>query len=374
MKVLIVTTPVKPIGQGEGGGVDVSLHHIIRALTHRQHEVSVIAPKGSQLDADVDAKLIAIDGELQQSCQVHAPNTRFFCDDDCVLSRMWSAAQAHQDDVDCILNLAYDWLPIWLTPFLPTPVFHLISMANENQQVANALQRLNHTAPERIAFRTHAAANTFSFSRPVTTLANGYPLAQFPFSPDGDGSIAWVGRISPEKGLEDAIRIAVRADMPLKIWGFEQDSDYRQALTREFPPSILQWQGFVPHQTLLQQFQHCSALLMTPKWVEAFGNCVAEAICCGVPVVAYNAGGPAEIVENGTTGFLIRPGDLDQAAAALSHVCQMNRTEVRRQGHQRFSLEAYAERLEIWMGLQRTTHSRHSASKRQDPPRPLALG
>jgi glycosyltransferase involved in cell wall biosynthesis len=60
--------------------------------------------------------------------------------------------------------------------------------------------------------------------------------------------------------------------------------------------------------------------VMTPKWVEAFGNVAVEAMACGVPVIAYRRGGPAEIVVDGETGFLVEPGDVAALRMRLTDV------------------------------------------------------
>jgi len=51
---------------------------------------------------------------------------------------------------------------------------------------------------------------------------------------------------------------------------------------------------------------------MTPRWMEAFGNVAIEALACGVPVIAYRRGGPAEIVQDGQTGFLVEPDSVTE--------------------------------------------------------------
>ena len=66
-------------------------------------------------------------------------------------------------------------------------------------------------------------------------------------------------------------------------------------------------------------------LLMTPKWVEAFGNVAIEAMACGVPVIAYRRGGPAEIVVDGETGFLVEPDDVDGMVAAVGRIDEIDR-------------------------------------------------
>ena len=83
------------------------------------------------------------------------------------------------------------------------------------------------------------------------------------------------------------------------------------------PGADVSYEGFLPTDDLQAAIGGCAAVLMAPKWVEAFGNVAIEAMACGVPVIAYRRGGPAEIVVDGETGFLVEPDDVDGLIAAV---------------------------------------------------------
>jgi len=107
----------------------------------------------------------------------------------------------------------------------------------------------------------------------------------------------------------------------------------------------------------------CVAVLMTPKWVEAFGNVAIEAMACGVPVIAYRRGGPAEIVIDGETGFLVEPDDVAGLIDAVRRVDEINRAMCRQQVQARYSTEALAERVDAWFDdLIRVDQHEHAAS------------
>jgi UDP-glucose:tetrahydrobiopterin glucosyltransferase len=93
---------------------------------------------------------------------------------------------------------------------------------------------------------------------------------------------------------------------------------------------------------------HCRGLLMTHKWVEAFGNVVIEAMACGVPVISYRRGGPAEIVEDGVTGWLVEPDCLDGLVAAIARLPELDRSACRRRAEMEYSMRAMGDRVEAW--------------------------
>jgi UDP-glucose:tetrahydrobiopterin glucosyltransferase len=75
--------------------------------------------------------------------------------------------------------------------------------------------------------------------------------------------------------------------------------------------------GFLSTDKLQIELGKCRGLLNTPKWNEAYGNVVVEALACGVPVIAYKRGGPSEIVQHGQTGYLADPDDKKKKYAFL---------------------------------------------------------
>ena len=96
-------------------------------------------------------------------------------------------------------------------------------------------------------------------------------------------------------------------------------------------------------------FRSCRVFINTPRWNEAFGNVVVEAMACGVPVVAYRRGGPAELVEPGLTGVLVPPDDPSALVAALPEALAIDRRACRSRAEERFGLGAFAERVERWL-------------------------
>ena len=146
--------------------------------------------------------------------------------------------------------------------------------------------------------------------------------------------LGWVGRVAAEKGLEDALAAAQRAGLPLHVWGVVEDAGYWGALADRYRSTVVA-RGFLPTEQLQAELGRCRALLMTPKWVEAYGNVVAEALACGVPVVTYRRGGPAELVEDGVSGFVVPPDSVDALADAATRVGGLDRRACRRRAETR---------------------------------------
>jgi UDP-glucose:tetrahydrobiopterin glucosyltransferase len=157
-----------------------------------------------------------------------------------------------------------------------------------------------------------------------------------------------MGRISPEKGLEDAVAAAQRTQMPLKIFGKLEDPAYWQHIQANYPNAPIEYVGFFPTRALQSQVRLCRALLMTPRWIEAFGNVAIEALACGVPVIAYRRGGPTEIIQEGKTGWLVAPDSVDGLVAAIEQLDQLDRQACRQHAEAEYSLSALGQRFEDW--------------------------
>ncbi|WP_026733025.1 glycosyltransferase family 4 protein [Fischerella sp. PCC 9605] len=346
LKLLFVSTSVGPLGTGLGGGVELTLYNVTQQMIQRGHQLQIVAPAGSTWDF---FPLVQIPGNLQiiaQSLERTAPITM---PENSVLANMWDYARQVQADYDLIVNFAYDWLPFYLTPFFRCPIAHLVSMGSLNNAQDQIIAQVAKQFPGTLGFHSLTQAATFpELTPPIICLSNGIDLSLYQFCSEPKQQLAWIGRISPEKGLEDAVAVAEITNIPLKIMGKIQDESYWQQICQDFPNAPFEYLGFLSTTELQQVVRECQALLMTQRWVEAFGNVAIEALACGVPVISYRRGGPAEIVQHGKTGFLVEPDSVDGLVDATQHINEINRYSCRQQAEAEFSLEALGDRFEKW--------------------------
>ena len=345
LKLLFVSTSVGPLGSGLGGGVELTLHNIAQELMSRGHSLQILAPTGSCLGT---LPIIEITGELQTTAQTQSRTDPIVMPGEAVLANMWDYARRVATDYDLLVNFAYDWLPFYLTPFLPRPIAHLVSMGSLTEAMDQIIEQVARQFPHTIGVHSQAQAVTFPFASHCRCLGNGFDLSLYQFCAEPQPWLGWVGRIAPEKGLEDAIAAAQETGMPLKILGAMQDATYWQHLCQSYPNAPVEYLGFLPTTQLQQVLRQCRALLVTPRWVEAFGNVAIEALACGVPVIAYRRGGPAEIVKDGQTGWLVEPDSVPGLVGAIAKIDQIDRAACRYQAEAEFSQAAMGDRMEKW--------------------------
>lgn len=346
LKLLLISTPVGALGSGLGGGVELTLHNIAQALLQQGHSIQVLAPAGSTLPG---IKVISIAGELQPTAQTQGRQSLITIPQNSVLANLWEYARQVQFEYDLLLNFAYDWLPFYLTSFFDRPIAHLVSMGSLTDAMDQIIEQTLNRFPETIGVHSRAQANTFSFGDRCRCLENGLNLSLYQFQAEYTNCLAWVGRIAPEKGIEDAIAAAQQTGMPLRIWGAMPDQDYWQMVCQRYPGGNFRYEGFCSTTELQQGLGQCRGLIMTPKWVEAFGNVAIEALACGVPVIAYRRGGPSEIVEHGKTGWLVEPDNVAGLVEAITRLDQIDRLTCRQQAEAHFSMQAMGNRVETWL-------------------------
>jgi glycosyltransferase involved in cell wall biosynthesis len=175
------------------------------------------------------------------------------------------------------------------------------------------------------------------------TVHHGMPASLYRFSPRSKGYLAFLGRISPEKGPDRAIAIAKAVGMPLKI-AAKVDAVDRVYFETKIQPlldhPLIEFIGEIGDADKSDFLGGADALLFPIEWPEPFGLVMIEAMACGTPVVAYRYGSAQEVIEAGVSGLLVS-GEAE-AAEAVRRLRDLDRLEVRRCFERRFSAEVMA--------------------------------
>lgn len=183
------------------------------------------------------------------------------------------------------------------------------------------------------------------FANWAGTVLHGVAAEIYDFREASNGYLAFLGRISPEKGPERAIAIAKRLGKPLKIAAKVDNADveyFRAVVAPLLDDPLVEFIGEIGDHQKSEFLGGAEALLFPIAWPEPFGLVMIEAMACGTPVVAYDCGSVREVVEDGLTGFIVR--DEDGAVDAVRRLGTLRRSLVREQFEMRFSAVAMARR------------------------------
>ncbi len=175
------------------------------------------------------------------------------------------------------------------------------------------------------------------------TIYHGLPQDLFQFHPEPGSYLAFLGRASPEKRVDRAIEIANRVGMPLKIAAKVDPAD-RRYFKREIEPLLndphIEWLGEISDKDKDAFLGRAYALLFPIDWPEPFGLVMIEAMACGTPVIAYEAGSVSEVMEDGVTGFIV--DNIEQAVEAVGRIPEISRASCREIFEKRFTASRMA--------------------------------
>lgn len=186
-------------------------------------------------------------------------------------------------------------------------------------------------------------------ARWVGTVYHGLPLDLHPFYAKPGDYLAFLGRVSPEKGLDTAIEIATQVGMPLKV-SIKIDPVDRQYYESYIYPMIrdnpnVELIEEISEQEKSELLGKAYAVLFPIRWPEPFGLVMIESMACGTPVIATRFGSVPEVMVDGETGFIIT--SVAEAVEAVAKVGSLSRQRVRQVFEERYSVTRMVDTYEV---------------------------
>ncbi|HLJ01084.1 MAG TPA: glycosyltransferase family 4 protein [Bradyrhizobium sp.] len=312
------------------GGTERVVHWLTEELVALGNDVTLFASGDSHTSAKLDAtwpRALRLDGSVRDPNALHMvmlERVRQKCDD---------------EEFD-FLHFHLDYYPFSLffrqpTPFLTT--LHGRLDLPEHQPVFSTFASVPVISISNAQRRPVPQANW------IRTIHHGLPEQLLTPRPITPSYLAVLGRIAPEKGVDRAIRIAIRCGIPLKIAAKvdRADQDYYDATIRPLiDQSLVEYIGEIGDHEKSDFLSGAIGLLVPIDWPEPFGLVMIEAMACGTPVIAYNRGSVPEIVEENVTGFIVE--DEISATSAVSRLTQLDRRRIRQRFEARFTARRMA--------------------------------
>ena len=182
------------------------------------------------------------------------------------------------------------------------------------------------------------------FANWQATVHHGLPADLLPFHPGPGKYLAFLGRISPEKGADRAIEIAKRSGIPLKIAAkISRDDElyYRERIAPLLDTPLVEFVGEIGEADKAKFLGEAMALLFPIDWSEPFGLVMIEAMACGTPVIAFAGGSVVEVMEPGVSGFVV--DDVETAVAHARGIGGLSRRVCRDYFERRFTAPRMAQ-------------------------------
>src|SRR6201984_2967497 len=311
------------------GGTERVVHWLTEELVALGHDVTLFASGDSVTSAKLEAMWPQ---SLRLSGSIRDPNALHML--------MLEIVRRRAEDFD-VLHFHLDYYPFSLfsrqsTPFLTT--LHGRLDLPEHQPVFTAFSSIPVVSISNAQRRPVPQAGW------VRTIYHGVPEDLLRPQPVTPSYLAFLGRIAPEKGVDQAIKIAGRCGIPIKIAAKvdKADVEYFEANIRSLLdlPHV-EYIGEISDKEKAPFLSGAVGLLMPVTWPEPFGLSMIEAMACGTPVVAYNRGSVPEVVEDGLTGFVVE--DELSAINAVRRLHQLPRQAIRARFEERFTARLMAK-------------------------------
>ncbi len=331
MRIVITNDPIIPVPPSGYGGIERIVDFLIRGLTARGHEVTLLANPSS----DTPATLVPYGVPPHTGARARARE----------LWQVGSYLVRHRRRYDIVHSFGR------LAALVPVlPMRGLPKVQSYQRPVPWRSVRIASSIAGRSVRFTGCSTSLYQTGHGGhwTTVFNGAPMATYtavPAVPD-DAPLIFLGRLDPIKGVHHAIAIARGASRRLVIAGTRQSND-RGYFEREIAPHLsadITYVGELDDRGKNALLGTGAALLMPIEWDEPFGIVMAEAFACGTPVIGFRRGSVPEVVRDGLNGYVC--DTVAEAVARVGCLSTIDRRAVRGDFETRFSDQAIVRAYE----------------------------
>ncbi len=315
------------------GGTERVVSYITEELVRRGHDVTLFAAGDSDTRANLVpgcAEALRLQGkpDLGSSLQ---------------LAMLTEVFETARDNFDIV----HSHIDYWSFPFARLTRVPTVTTMHGRLDIPD-LHPVYHRFPEAAVVSISDSQRTPLMGMNwVSTVNHGMPPDLLRFNGRRGDYLAFIGRISPEKGIDRAIEVALKSGVPLKIAAKVDavDREYFAAVIKpRIKPPMIEYIGEIDDVQKSEFLGGALALLFTIDWPEPFGLAMIEALACGTPVIARPCGSVPEVIRPNVTGFLAR--EIDELVAAVGRIDSISREQCRREFEERFTSEVMIEKYE----------------------------
>jgi glycosyltransferase involved in cell wall biosynthesis len=335
MRIAQITSVYISVPPKTHGGTERIVYHLCQRLARRGHQVELFASGDSQVDCTLQAVLpIATQDD---------PQSTFYLEKEYEARNTYNLyRQADRFDV---IHAHWTTLAPYFSVFTTTPT--LVTYAYIEKELHQYYQK---HFPRCLPVCVSRAQANMLGDASIPVVYNAVDLDEIPFNHEPEDFFMIVGRMTPGKGIAEAIRIAKKAKVKLLIVGhvtthLPWSEDY---FLKEIKPHIdgerIRYIERLAYHDIVQMMGRAKGFLFPLQWDEPFGMVVIEAMAAGTPVLAYRRGSMPELIKNGETGYLVE--NEEQMVEMIHRVLTLDRRHCRNWVQQHFSIEQMVDSYE----------------------------
>lgn len=307
------------------GGTERVVSFITEELVRQGHEVTLFASG----DSTTKAKLIPMCPEALRPSKVI---TNYDAPVTIMLEKVFGDAREFD-----LIHSHLEFLPFPLAKHSPTPV---LTTLHARLDLPELLPLFRQFAQMPLVSISNAQREPIPWANWKATIHHGLPNDLYAPHANAGKYLVFLGRVAPEKRLDQAIEIAKRVDMPLRIGAKIDPTNaayYHAVIEPLLDHPLIEFVGEVTDLEKDNLLGDAYAMLAPYDWPEPFGLVFIESLACGTPVIAYRRGSIPEIIDHGVTGFTC--DTLEEMVQSVSHVSLLDRTRCRQAFDAGFSAE-----------------------------------
>jgi glycosyltransferase involved in cell wall biosynthesis len=313
------------------GGTERIVSSLTDELVRRGHDVTLFASGDSQTLAEL---VPVVPSALRQAGMQDGTPTH-------LLATRMALERAEEFD---LIHSHLDLISLPFGRFVSTPVLHTLHGRLDLPSIQALFNHCCDAALVSISDNQRRLSPQWNWRG---TVYNGIDVAHYTLRPRPGRYLAFLGRITPEKGIEEAIQVARLANLPLKVAAKVDPADqeyYEERVQPLFEDPLIEYVGEVTEEQKDAFLGDALALLFPIKWPEPFGLVMVEAMATGTPVLTSRYASVPEVVEDGVTGMLC--DSVEEMALACERIGTLDREACRARVERLFSVPAMVDGYE----------------------------
>lgn len=341
-----------PLPPNSYGPWEKVVWNLTEELVHRGHDVTLFAAAGSRTSAKLvetvphpiemwpeDEKNAPRQFDRESGLLVGPPDFRAW-EQQHIATCMEAACDGQFDVIHSHLHVH----AVVFSRLIPCPMVQTLHGAAWIKSLHPVFARYRNQPYVSLSFAERQLKPDLNY---VANVYNGVRLDEFPVCTEKEDYLLFAGRLAPEKGPAEAIQIAKRAGLPLRLAGLiepQHQTYFDEDVRPHLDDKNVAYLGCLPQRDLALQYQRAAAVLFPITWCEPCSWVGIETQSSGTPIIGTRYGYLPELIREGETGFLV--DTIDEAVAAVERLPEIDPQACRANVEARFSVQVMAEGYE----------------------------
>lgn len=330
MNIALVAPVMGPIPPKKYGGIELIVDELAHGLAEHGHAVTVFCSGESAIAGDGITRVETSPYPTREHPSENRDWERKQLE--IVLARQYEFDVIHLHYEPLVCRFEINGKQVNLLDSFEVPV--VLTFHNTTDITANIAYYKNTPALYRhsMVFVSENQRSRLAFFPNTSVIYNGLPVESFPLETEKDNYLLFLGRITPTKGLPEAILVARATNTPLYIVAKVDPVDqkyYETEITSQIDGELIRYLGEADFDTKVAYLKKARCLLFPIQWEEPFGLVMVEALACGTPVIAFRRGSVPEIIQDGVNGYIAETveqmvGDVARLGALSPELCRQS--------------------------------------------------